>query len=391
MTESDYMQELETFELVTATERLLSKVLSDRIEIARVECLTEKGRRNLLLRCFIHPVSGFPSSFIIKKVETEYSPNRTDWDTRRFFNDWTGSQFLNTIPSKFQHSPLFYGGDRNLGFIVIEDVQHQNSLVEPLLGNDRNYAEWALLQYATCLGQLHSDTLGKAAEFEELYKTLSPEMKFARSNLNIQQHEFRFEKLGIKLKSNWWLDLETINTMLSNPSEFLAYVHTDACPDNVLIADNKLRLIDFETGRFDHAFIDAACGRMMFPSCWCSKRLPLDLIRQMEHTYRLILIQHCPITEDDEVFEPALVNACGFWLLYTLSRHLDYALEQDRDFGISTIRQRILARLRTFIATSREFNRLPSLRDTSSRLLDLLYQRWSDVPDLPLYPAFQTR
>ena len=391
MTESDYMQELETFELVTATERLLSKVLSDRIEIARVECLTEKGRRNLLLRCFIHPVSGFPSSFIIKKVETEYSPNRTDWDTRRFFNDWTGSQFLNTIPSKFQHSPLFYGGDRNLGFIVIEDVQHQNSLVEPLLGNDRNYAEWALLQYATCLGQLHSDTLGKVAEFEELYKTLSPEMKFTRSNLNIQQHEFRFEKLGIKLKSNWWLDLETINTMLSNPSEFLAYVHTDACPDNVLIADNKLRLIDFETGRFDHAFIDAACGRMMFPSCWCSKRLPLDLIRQMEHTYRLILIQHCPITEDDEVFEPALVNACGFWLLYTLSRHLDYALEQDRDFGISTIRQRILARLRTFIATSREFNRLPSLRDTSSRLLDLLYQRWSDVPDLPLYPAFQTR
>lgn len=212
MTESDYMQELETFELVTATERLLSKVLSDRIEIDRVESLTEKGRRNLLLRCFIHPVSGFPSSFIIKKVETEYSPNRTDWDTRRFFNDWTGSQFLNTIPSKFQHSPLFYGGDRNLGFIVIEDVQHQNSLVEPLLGNDRNYAEWALLQYATCLGHLHSDTLGKVAEFEELYKTLSPEMKFTRSNLNIQQHESRFEKLGIELESNWWLDLEAINT-----------------------------------------------------------------------------------------------------------------------------------------------------------------------------------
>ena len=393
MTQSDYMQELETFEpLVTATERLLSKVLSDRLEIAQVECLTEKGRRNLLLRCFIHPVSGFPSSFIIKKVETEnYSPNRTDWDTKRFFNDWTGSQFLNKISSKFQHSPVFYGGDRDLGFIVLEDVQHRNSLVEPLLGSDRNYAEWALLQYATCLGQLHSDTLGKVAEFEELYQTLSPEMKFTRSNLNIQQHESKLEKLGIELESNWWLDLKTINTMLSNPGEFLAYVHTDACPDNVLDTGDKLRLIDFETGRFDHAFIDAACGRMMFPSCWCSKRLPLDLVRQMEHTYRTILIQHCPVAQDDEVFETALVNACGFWLLYTFSRHLNYALEQDGDFGISTIRQRILARLETFILTSQEFDRLAGLRDTSSRLLDLLHQRWSDVPELPLYPAFQTK
>ena len=129
----------------------------------------------------------------------------------------------------------------------------------------------------------------------------------------------------------------------------------------------------------------------MFPSCWCSKRLPLNLVRQMEHTYRVILIQHCPIAQDDEVFETALVNACGFWLLYTLSRHLDYALVKDGDFGISTIRQRILARLKTFIATSQEFNRLLSLRDTSSRLLDLLHQRWSDVADLPLYPAFQTK
>ena len=64
----------------------------------------------------------------------------------------------------------------------------------------------------------------------------------------------------------------------------------------------------------------------------------------MEHTYRAILIPHCPLAKDDEVFETALVNACGFWLLYTLSRHLDYALEKDGDFGISTIRQRILAR-----------------------------------------------
>ena len=45
----------------------------------------------------------------------------------------------------------------------------------------------------------------------------------------------------------------------------------------------------------------------------------------------------------------------------------------------------------TFITISQELNRLSGLRATSSRLLDLLHQRWSDVLDLPLYPAFQTR
>ena len=66
------------------------------------------------------------------------------------FNDWLGSQFLNRVSSKHKHSPYFYGGNRHLGLIVIEDVQHHNSLVEPLLGNDRDRAESALLQYAIC-------------------------------------------------------------------------------------------------------------------------------------------------------------------------------------------------------------------------------------------------
>jgi hypothetical protein len=389
---SEKIQEPEAFEdFRLAAEGILSTALSNNIQIGEIKRLTEEGRRNLLLRCFIDPINGVPSSFILKKVETEnYNPDNADsGDTRRFFNDWTGSQFLNAIPNNFQHSPYFYGGDRNLGLIVIEDVQHRNSLVEPLLGNDRNHAEWALLQYATCLGQLHSDTLGRVGEFELLYKTLAPKIKFTRASMNIQKHQSRLENLGIKLESKWLRDLEAIHQTVSNPGEFLAYVHTDACPDNVLDTGDKLRLIDFETGRFDHAFIDAACGRMMFPSCWCSKRLPYDLVQQMENTYRAILSQHCPVVEDDQVFETNLVNACGLWLLYTLSRHFETALEQDENFGISSTRQRILARLEVFIVTSQEFERLPGLRNASSQLLDILHQRWPDVPNLPIYPAFQ--
>jgi hypothetical protein len=109
------IHEQEAFEdLRLAAEKILSTALNNNIEIVKIERLTEKGRRNLLLRCFINPINGLPSSFIIKKVETEnYNPDDADGDIRRFFNDWTGSQFLNTIPNNSQHSPYFYGGDRN--------------------------------------------------------------------------------------------------------------------------------------------------------------------------------------------------------------------------------------------------------------------------------------
>ena len=162
--------------LSMAAEKILSTAANSQVKINRFERMSEPGRRNLLIRCWIDRIDLLPASFIIKKVEGEYNPDRYDLaDTKRLFNDWIGTQFLNTVSPQLHHSPRFYGGDRRLGLIVIEDVHHRHSLVESLLGSNRSLAEWALLQYATCLGQLHHDTVGRVGEFERLYRTLAPE------------------------------------------------------------------------------------------------------------------------------------------------------------------------------------------------------------------------
>jgi hypothetical protein len=126
MMESNKFEAPEAFDpLCVSAEGILSATLGNQIYINKIERLTEKGRRNLLLRCRVNPVDGLPSSFILKKVETEtYDPDEANsGDMRRFFNDWVGSQFLNTLPSKSKHSPHFYGADRHLGFIILEDVK----------------------------------------------------------------------------------------------------------------------------------------------------------------------------------------------------------------------------------------------------------------------------
>lgn len=376
---------------ITAAERVLSAAVGSPIQFTRIECLSRRTRRNLLLQCHIPSEVGLPPSLIIKKVKINAHrlENADSGDTVRFFHDWVGTQFLSTLPGHFRHSPRFYGGDRNSGLIILEDVQHSARLVESLLGSDCAQAEQALLQYASCLGQLHVQTIGKAAEFEELFKAIAPHVKSIRNTVNIYKQQLMLESLGIYPENSWLHDLEAIDETINHPGEFLAYIHADACPDNVLDTGARLRLIDFETGHFGHALIDAAYGRMMFPSCWCANRLPLAVVRQMEDTYRAILIQRCPAAADDRLFGIALVKACGFWLSYTLTRHLESASRKDLNWGTSTIRQRVLARLEAFIATAQEFNQLPGLCSTSSQLLNLLRQRWLDVPDLPLYPAFQ--
>jgi hypothetical protein len=377
--------------IVAAAEQVLSTAVGHPTQLMRVEFISNIGRRNLLLRCHCASGTGLPPSLIIKKVKAKsYNPdNANSWDTLRFFRDWLGAQFLSTMSDQCHHSPHFYGGDLTLGFIILEDVPHHGRLVESLLGGDRHQAERALLQYAACLAQLHVDTLGKAAEFEALAREIAPKAQFLRESVDIPTQQRLLNHLGIQPESNWLHDLNTINEAMNHPGGFLAYVHADACPDNVLDTCEGLRLIDFETGHFGHAFIDIAYGRMMFPSCWCANRLPHSVVQQMENTYRTILSKHRPSVESDSIFETALVEACGYWLLNTLTRHLEFALRKDLNWGISTIRQRILARLEAFITTAQEFNQLLGLCGTASRLFDLLQQRWRGTPSLPDYPAFR--
>ena len=109
----------------------------------------------------------------------------------------------------------------------------------------------------------------------------------------------------------------------------------------------------------------------------------------MEAVYRAELVNGCSHAQEDRIFERAVVEACGFWLFNTLSRHLDGALEADHTWGIATMRQRLLARLEAFVGVAEELNQLPGLRGIAGRVLQALGKLWPGTDPLPLYPAFR--
>lgn len=386
--------ELAIAQTIAAAERVLARTYARDVRLGDVVRISDDDRRNLLLRC--RDVSdGGSASFIIKKVVADtYDPeDATSFDTTRFFSDWAGAEFLSSAIHALR-SPRFYGGDRARGFFVLEDLGDHRSLVEPLLEEDAASAEKGLLAFTACLGAVHAGTAGQSSQFEQLLRGLNPHVgTYAPALTGLAGHvvdlQLRLGGLGVRVGNDFSEDVAAVIAAIEKPGPFLSYIHGDPCPDNVFWNGEQLRVIDFEFGGLGHALADAAYGRMLFPSCWCANRLPQDLISRMEAVYRAELATGCAQAQEDRIFEAALAGACGFWLLSTLSRSLSKVLDADSTWGIGTVRQRVLSRLESFIATAEEFDQLPGLRSVASQLLDVLRRSWPDVAPLPLYPAFQ--
>jgi len=211
--------------ILTAAERVLSNTFAREVCLGDVARLSEDDRRNLLLRC--RDLSGeSPASVIVKKVVVDsYNPaDAASWDTRRFFSDWAGAEFLSAVLDH-PRSPRFYGGDYSLGFFILEDLGDQRSLVEPLLEEDAAGAERALLAFSACLGALHAGTIGQSAAFEELLCAISPQLgTFARPVMEIGEHvpelQACLERLGVAAGVGFTGELEDVVITIENPGPF---------------------------------------------------------------------------------------------------------------------------------------------------------------------------
>jgi len=63
---------------------------------------------------------------------------------------------------------------------------------------------------------------------------------------------------------------------------------------------------------------------------------------------------------------------------------------KDRERGLVTVRQRILFRFDLILAMLARSGWYPAIAEATQRMVDALSARWTDVPGMPVYPAFRT-
>ncbi len=381
-----------------AAERILSAAFSNvRLDAGAPLDISDSSDRSTLARFqVLDGPAGVPASVVVKQAlstaEEPYDPDRSGGPASRLFNEWASLQFLGEVIPDRPVAPRLYGGDRDAGILVMEDLGPvADGLTESLLGDDPVAAEADLVAYATTVGRMHGATAAHIARFDQIRAALGPDDAEPGQEWVTPTFHATLDALGLTPAPAIDGDLTLLEATIASPGDFAAFIHSDPCPGNWLRTGDTDRLLDFEFAGAGHALVDGVYGRVPFPTCWCIGRLPEHVSQAMERAYRTELAHGCPAARDDARYARAVAEACAHWLVdWWLRSPMARLLEEDFEWGTGTDRQRLLVRLEVVTQVTREAGHLEALGDQAEAMSHTLHDRWdANLAPLPLYPAFQ--
>ena len=315
-------------------------------------------------------------SVVMKRRDAKTRP-------RSFGVELAALEYLNAMPVPV--APRLVAADAEAGILLMEDLTPGASLADALLGGDRERAQASLVAYAEALGAMHAWSMGRPGELADLRARYAPGAPLGPSWLEaLARGRASFAgaigSLGLAADG---ADAEIGEIpYLLNGAGYLGLVHGDACPDNVRVRGDGGRIFDFETSGWGPVVLDAAYLLAPFPSCWCFARLPAEVAAPAMAAYRARL--EAAAIELGAEWDAAMAAAVATWIV-ARGPMISRVLEQDREWGTTTLRPRLLTWLNSFIEAAGRAGVLPLLRALAEALREELGRRWprTAVPDYP--------
>jgi Ser/Thr protein kinase RdoA (MazF antagonist) len=318
-------------------------------------------------------------SVVMKRRGEQGSEGRA----RSFGVELAALAYLNAMPAPV--APRLVAADAQAGILLMEDLGPGASLAGALLAGDRDRARAGLVSYAEALGAMHAWSTGRPGELAGLrarYAPGAPPGPSWLAALARGREGFLGAVASLGLGAGGaGAEIDELSQLL-NGTGYLGLVHGDACPDNVRFRAGGGRIFDFETAGWGPFVLDAAYLLAPFPSCWCFARLPAEAAAPAMAAYRA-RVQASGI-ELGAAWEAALAAAVATWIV-ARGPMIIRVLEEDREWGTTTLRPRLLTWLHSFIGASGRAGVLPVLRALAEALHEELGRRWPEaaVPDYP--------
>jgi hypothetical protein len=370
----------------------LSSVSGSMVKIEEMKPLGNEQRRNFVGRARAIDENGRTRSIIVKATRSpSYDPAAADaLENSGLVREWVAVAYIGARAPGRGHGSGFLSGDVSRGLMIFEDLGTDlASLVDPLLRGTAKEAERALTLYAAALGRLHADTADCLASHHETFQSVfGISRPRRRSPQSVEKEaEVVVDRLGGAPPAS---ELELLSMRVADPGPWQCLIHGDPCPDNALIVDGSMRLIDYEHARPSHALLDGIYWQIGFPTCWCAGRVPADVASRIDDVYRVEIARVMPLAGDQATYRAELVYAAAIWLFGCFTWHLDAALKDDSTWGIWSIRGRLLWYLQAVIEMTTRANVLPGINGAAHGWLLELQRRWPDSLPLGFYPAFTT-
>lgn len=370
--------------IIQTAERVLSQAFDQSIRLHLSDVIYDyAGSPSTILRCTTNGESQpIPKSVIVKRSKN---------DNQSLLYETAGLSFL----AEFTDSlvPDLYGLDYNDRILVMEDL---GSPSEALLGNilfahDADGAEQALTEHQRALARMHLATMEEEHRFGQILAEYHNPTQPSRHRVHTISEALRklpanFELIGIMVDSATRQDIEAAIAMIDAPGPFLALVHGDATPANAFYTDGAIRLFDLETAGFRHCLLDGCFSRLRYIHSVWAREIPLLVQHRLMAAYRDTLLAGC--TVDRTVFEHHLAACCAGWMA-GLCMLLPGVIDQDRKWGRSTNRQRIVAGMNHFAVITDELGVFGALAGTCRSAERRLRRQWPEEDcTMRIYPAF---
>jgi Phosphotransferase enzyme family len=292
---------------------------------------------------------------------------------RSFERELAALDLLNGMPAPV--APRLLGADAAAGILLMEDLGEDVSLADSLLTGGRERAEADLIAYARALASMHAWTMRRAGRVGE-----EPGWLTVIAN---GEEPFLAAAARMGLPTGGVAgEIDQIITTLRETGN-LGLVHGDPCPDNVLVAGGACRVLDFEASGWGAIVLDAGYLLAPFPSCWCFADLPAEVAAPAVDAYRDTLDAAGIGLGTD--WDRCVAAALAGWIV-ARGRGISEMLDEDDEWGTTTMRPRLLAWLRSFLDRAHGEAALPRLGGLLAEMHDQLSSRWPEVR-VPEYPA----
>jgi Ser/Thr protein kinase RdoA (MazF antagonist) len=286
-------------------------------------------------------------------------------------------EYLNGMPEPV--APRLLGADAEAGIMVMEDLGPGESLADSLLTGDRSRVRADLVSYARALGAMHAWTMARPGS-PGLSGLSTPAWLGAVSR---GRAKFLGAAAALGLASDGaGTEIDELFLLL-NETGYHGLVHGDACPDNMRFVGGRCRIFDFEHSGWGAVALDASYLLAPFPSCWCFGRLPAEVATPAMSAYRGCL-QAAGI-ELGPSWDACMAAALGAWVV-ARGGLISRALTEDREWGTTTMRPRLLTWLDSFTSAAGRFGVFPRLAGLCGEVRDLLAARWPQAV-IADYPA----
>ena len=300
---------------------LIEKSLSNALEYEIRLAKCTKFKKNRILRCWVaNGPSCLPEVLLVKMArQTKREPYNRQRDcigssAWKLFNEWAALQFLGKINGDKMITPKFIAGDATQGLIAFEHVSKVRSFRDILRKSNATEQTHALLAHAQAMGRMHGSTYGRKNEWLNIRTGLSTHYQAETDSFDGILRTFRrFATLvgqpeSIAVES----ELSELQEILSNAEPFSAFRHVDIAPQNYLLADDGVKLVDFEYSSYGYFPLDAPLGPFPFPVRWeCDPALA----QEIESIYRTELSSGFRGALDDAIYYKGLLIAWIYWLL----------------------------------------------------------------------------